>query len=92
MHRCGAGYEDFLALVRFHGGDVTLLAKILLQSCEHSLDLDLPNATEPDAIISAIKFDGDRLSFVVVSPTREGDVAAPETRRYRLVRDQFVKE
>jgi len=63
-----------------------------LQSCENSVDLDLPDATEPGAIISSIKFHGDQLSFAVVAPNREGDIGAPETRRYRLVKDQFVKE
>lgn len=92
MHRCGTGFEDFLALVRYRGGNLILLDKIGLQSCEKSVGLALSDATQPNEIMSAIKFEGDRISFSVVVPTSGGDVGAPVEQRYLLAKDHFIKQ
>ena len=92
MHRCGAGFEDYLALVRSHAGEIFLLDKIPLQSCENSVDLAQPDASRPVEIISAIKVDGDVLSFSTVAPTSAGDVATPEEHRYLVTGSHFVKQ
>lgn len=89
MHRCGAGFEDYLALIRYRDGNLTLLDKILLQSCEHSIDLDAPDATQPGGIISALHFEGKELRFSVVEPTASGEIASPHEKRFSITKDQF---
>jgi hypothetical protein len=81
MHRCGAGAEDRLLLLRASAGKAHVKDVLQLQSCEagEHLDVDDPESTED--VVNGITLQGNRLSFHVVRSFVNDE---PVSRQYRV--------
>jgi hypothetical protein len=83
LHRCGAGTEDFLLLLRPRGGVMRLDDQLRVQSCElgEHLDVDDPESTEQ--LVHALRMTGGELilpTHYSFSPTPDAVVS----RRYTI--------
>lgn len=83
LHRCGAGTEDFLLLLRPRGGVMRLDDQLQVQSCElgEHLDVDDPESTEQ--LVHALRMTGGEL----ILPTRYSFSPTPDavvSRRYTI--------
>jgi hypothetical protein len=83
LHRCGAGTEDFLLLLRPRGGVMQLDDRLRVQSCEHGEHLDIDDPESTEQLIDVLRTSGSEL----VLPTRYSFSPTPDTvvsRRYMI--------
>ena len=79
LGRCGAGTEDFLALVRLVRDEITLIDKLELQSCEKGTALVTADLSIPENPISTIRIEANSIFFVLGGPALE------DPRSYRIM-------
>ncbi|MCO5978115.1 hypothetical protein [Ideonella oryzae] len=87
LSRCGAGNEDWLALVAYSTHKLRLVDIIPLQSCEKDVTLVLPDLSIPDNPAAAIKIDSIGVEFRTLNPEMNG----ADVHKFSLSRSGFEK-
>ena len=92
MHRCGAGTEEELALLRYSNNKLRLLNRISIHSCEERRLLVNEDFTMSQDPLTAIQFHGNHITFLATPPLLMESTTQLVTHKYKILNGRFVPE
>jgi hypothetical protein len=90
LGRCGSGNEDYLFLLAVSRSTIKFEDKLLLQSCEKNVYLNVLDPYTIETIFDAIHFNKDELSMHFTVKKYLGSDALLEEKNYHIFENKFI--